>query len=479
MFEKSQTSFSGLEPDSVAELTHKISRKAGKPYVSQSSGSPLGNVATPVKGPSDQRTISFEQYYAGYNKILNNDHGHSNAGVQPENDSYNYYLPNYNPYAPKFLGSDAKHLKPQPYTPSSSSSSGYLQQQWSSLRNSTTTATGILPLKPKSFNSSKTNHGFSARNMPPPMNSFGSNGFHPVAKFPSHTSQNQGILHHGQPNYQTNGRVFLNGNFKSNPRDNFNKKGAADASSYELNRGPRAKAKGLSSNPSKPLGKNESVQRSLYNKEDFCTHYDHAKFFVIKSFTEDNVHRCVKYDVWSSTPVGNKKLDFAFREAEGKTGETGAKCPVFLFFSVNGSGQFLGVAEMIGPVDFNKKLDFWQLDKWSGFFPVKWHIVKDVPHHQLKHIILKNNDNRDVTYTRDTQEVGLKEGLEMLNIFKSYQEKSSLLDDFDFYEEQEMSLKAKQSVASPAPEYDESEAVSSLVGPTRNLSLGSPPPETV
>lgn len=72
---------------------------------------------------------------------------------------------------------------------------------------------------------------------------------------------------------------------------------------------------------------------------------------------------------------------------------------------MNGSGQFVGLAEMIGEVDFNKDMDFWQVDKWSGFFPVNWHVVKDIPNAQLRHIILENNDNRPVTFTRDTQEV--------------------------------------------------------------------------
>ena len=78
---------------------------------------------------------------------------------------------------------------------------------------------------------------------------------------------------------------------------------------------------------------------------------------------------------------------------------------MWLKLQVNGSGQFVGVAEMIGNVDFNKSMDFWQLDKWSGFFPVKWHIVKDIPNSLLRHILLENNENRPVTYTRDTQEV--------------------------------------------------------------------------
>ena len=60
---------------------------------------------------------------------------------------------------------------------------------------------------------------------------------------------------------------------------------------------------------------------------------------------------------------------------------------------------------MVGPVNFNKTLDYWQQDKWVGGFPVKWHIVKDVPNSILKHITLENNDNKPVTNSRDTQEV--------------------------------------------------------------------------
>ncbi|KAL4380348.1 hypothetical protein AHAS_Ahas04G0024500 [Arachis hypogaea] len=128
---------------------------------------------------------------------------------------------------------------------------------------------------------------------------------------------------------------------------------------------------------------------------------------------------------------------------EAKSIQTGTKCPIFLFFSVNASRQFVGVAEMLGPVDFNKDMKFWKLYKYNGFFPIRWHIIKDVPNTQFCHIrIIVENENRDVTYTRDTQEIGLKQGLEMLNIFKSYSAKTSLLDDFDFYENREKLLRS-------------------------------------
>lgn len=74
---------------------------------------------------------------------------------------------------------------------------------------------------------------------------------------------------------------------------------------------------------------------------------------------------------------------------------------------VNASGQFCGVAEMIGQVDYSKNMDFWQQDKWNGFFPVKWHIIKDIPNPHLRHIILENNEDKPVTNSRDTQEVSI------------------------------------------------------------------------
>ena len=38
----------------------------------------------------------------------------------------------------------------------------------------------------------------------------------------------------------------------------------------------------------------------------------HDRFFVIKSYTEDDVHKSVKYGCWTSTSTGNARLDAAF-----------------------------------------------------------------------------------------------------------------------------------------------------------------------
>ncbi|KAE8736278.1 hypothetical protein F3Y22_tig00000003pilonHSYRG00023 [Hibiscus syriacus] len=171
--------------------------------------------------------------------------------------------------------------------------------------------------------------------------------------------------------------------------------GALDIIS-EQNRGPRAlkPMNQITVEQNSLVDENKSNKSSVnihddsYNSPDFITDYKDAKFFIVKSYSEDNVHKSIKYGVWASTPNGNKKLDAAYCEAkENKVG-----C------LVNASAQFCRVAEMVGSVDFERSVDYWQQDKWSGQLPVK-----------------------------------LEKGLEMLNIFKSYETDMSILDDFDFY----------------------------------------------
>ncbi|KAL6970191.1 YT521-B-like domain [Sarracenia purpurea var. burkii] len=221
----------------------------------------------------------------------------------------------------------------------------------------------------------------------------------------------------------------------------------------EQNRGPRTsksknhlavKAYTTKAGESDAQG-NIVIYTDQYNKDDFPLDYVNAKFFVIKSYSEDDVHKSIKYNVWSSTPNGNKKLQSAYEDAQRVAAGDPRCCPVFMFFSVNASGQFCGVAEMTGPVDFHKDMDFWQQDKWSGSFPVKWHIIKDVPNSNFRHIILENNENKPVTNSRDTQEIKYKQGIEMLKIFKNYTLRTSLLDDFMYYENRQKIMQEEKA----------------------------------
>jgi hypothetical protein len=164
-------------------------------------------------------------------------------------------------------------------------------------------------------------------------------------------------------------------------------------------------------------------ESDVFNPDTFDTDPPFARFFVIKSYSEDDVHKSIKYNIWASTDTGNKRLDTAYRESVDKG-------PIYLFFSVNmrfcifsfpvtdslslisslnicfnesfslffslfyfvlfiHSGQFCGMAQMTSPVDYEKKCNYWTQDKWKGIFQVKWIFVKDIPNNRLRHIRLR------------------------------------------------------------------------------------------
>lgn len=151
-----------------------------------------------------------------------------------------------------------------------------------------------------------------------------------------------------------------------------------------------------------------------------------SRFFVIKSYSAEDVIHGIINNTWCSTENGNKKLNQAFNECSKK--KYGS---VYLFFSVNGSGFFCGMAEMISEVDFNTNLDFWAQDKWKGKISLKWIFVKDIPNRLLKNIILANNENKPITKSRDTQEVFFDQAIQVVNIFRTYESDSNIIYNFD------------------------------------------------
>ncbi|KAG8513252.1 YTH domain-containing family protein 1, partial [Galemys pyrenaicus] len=180
-----------------------------------------------------------------------------------------------------------------------------------------------------------------------------------------------------------------------------------------------------------------------YNPRGFDWRLKSGRVFIIKSYSEDDVHRSIKYSIWCSTEHGNKRLDSAFRA-------TGSKGPVYLLFSVNGSGHFCGVAEMKSPVDYGTSAGVWSQDKWKGKFDVQWIFVKDVPNNQLRHIRLENNDNKPVTNSRDTQEVPLEKARQVLRVIASYKHTTSIFDDFSHYEKRQEEEEAVRKVSGSA-----------------------------
>ena len=180
---------------------------------------------------------------------------------------------------------------------------------------------------------------------------------------------------------------------------------------------------------------------NLHEKVD-----SNSKFFVIKSFSEEDVHKSIKYGVWSSSKNGNLTLSNAFQMTKEKNGN------VYLFFSCNGSGRYVGVARMKTSCDESRTFEFWTQDgKWTGLFDVEWLFIKDVPFKEFKEIIItmKDGEIKPISNARDTQEIPFEQAKTMLEKISNYQNSNTILEHFEFYdmrqENYEKNMQAKKN----------------------------------
>ncbi len=100
-------------------------------------------------------------------------------------------------------------------------------------------------------------------------------------------------------------------------------------------------------------------------------YFKDAAFFVIRSKSFRDVHKSMKYGVWTSSKYNNYKFNTAFRQHGGK---------VFFIYTTLQHNFFLGIAQMYAPVNPNKEFAYWgELGRWRGLCFVHWILVREVP----------------------------------------------------------------------------------------------------
>ena len=134
-------------------------------------------------------------------------------------------------------------------------------------------------------------------------------GYFPVAKLQSYNQGKGWLLYPNNPvNLKANSRGWAS---TEKPKTRSKSNGISDLGVVEQNQGPRtacAKATLVSGgNDAGSLSADDGdgkrnciaslMRRDQYELPDFPTKYDHAFFFVIKSYSEDDVHKSIKYNV--------------------------------------------------------------------------------------------------------------------------------------------------------------------------------------
>ncbi len=77
---------------------------------------------------------------------------------------------------------------------------------------------------------------------------------------------------------------------------------------------------------------------------------ENCKFFEIKALTEEDIHKSIKYGVWSSYKNINIKINDIYNKTKENNGD------VYLFFSSMGTERFVGVAKIKEGYDEEKKI---------------------------------------------------------------------------------------------------------------------------
>jgi hypothetical protein len=156
-----------------------------------------------------------------------------------------------------------------------------------------------------------------------------------------------------------------------------------------------------------------------------------SKFIIIKSIYEEDIHKAIKYNVWSSTKNGNGLLNDRYIAAADNNSD------VFLFFACDNSRNFLGVAKLLTGLDKEKVFPLWTSDnKIPGLFQLEWLFIKDVPYSACKDILvpITTEHLKPVHLMKNTQEMPIEEGKKLMERLEKYVNSNTILEHFQYYD---------------------------------------------
>jgi hypothetical protein len=158
--------------------------------------------------------------------------------------------------------------------------------------------------------------------------------------------------------------------------------------------------------------------------------YVNANYFIMRSTMPDDIHKAMKYGVWTSTPDHNEILSKSYQNALQHNNK------VILFFRVVSENKLLGVAELVS--DFLPDIEnnfWWDKVKWSGSFKLKWLFVKDISINSLD----QTEHGKLLYELTDCSKISPKNGFFLLEFFKiaKYEFQQSLFKHFKLFDQRE------------------------------------------
>ncbi|CAD8177639.1 unnamed protein product [Paramecium octaurelia] len=166
-----------------------------------------------------------------------------------------------------------------------------------------------------------------------------------------------------------------------------------------------------------------------------------AIFLILRSASLDNIHKGMKYGVWTSTPKSNARIDELFKESED----------VYLIYSVVGTKAFQACAKLLGPFDPTASFLYWDEPlKWFGSFQIKCLFLNELKQKTLDEKQPAHLGSIVLTEQTDCTEITNGLGLFVLQCFKDQQEDETnvnvLLQQFQNMDRREEQIKQQRDL---------------------------------
>ncbi|CAK63349.1 unnamed protein product (macronuclear) [Paramecium tetraurelia] len=166
-----------------------------------------------------------------------------------------------------------------------------------------------------------------------------------------------------------------------------------------------------------------------------------AIFLILRSASLDNIHKGMKYGVWTSTPKSNARIDELFKESED----------VYLIYSVVGTKAFQACAKLLGPFDPTASFLYWDEPlRWFGSFQIKCLFLNELKQKTLDEKQPAHLGSIVLTEQTDCTEITNGLGIFVLQCFKDQQEDETnvnvLLQQFQNMDRREEQIKQQRDL---------------------------------
>lgn len=194
-----------------------------------------------------------------------------------------------------------------------------------------------------------------------------------------------------------------------------------------------------------PSYENEDVIRekfpslSKFNLEHPLDHFHNSQFVVIRSKKSDDIHKAIKYGVWTSSDHNNKKIENLFQMAQERD-----EAIFFLFTYMNAPG-FVGLA-VLESINLNLEFPFWgEIGKWIGVMRLNWIYVRDVNFEEVKDL-KETKFQGELKYMdelTDGSKISYFNALKIIEIMNKKKTMSSIFEKFVGHDFQEKKARPK------------------------------------